>query len=369
MVGELLIVLLASVAFCAADVPTVTLFVHADGTGNFSSVQKAINFVAPTPDIHLVLLVRGVFWERVLIPPDLAAITIIGTGRTPLDALIIFNVSGAAVGTFSSWTMRIDNLNATLSNIAIANNASNYDAHVAGQSVALDLRGGSAGAQQHVRVFNCSLLGAQDTLYTGSVHSLSYFYNTYINGSCDALFGESSTVWEACILEHTFTLTAARSGPIVANGTSARAAGPGNVTAYLILNSSITVGPDTVGLGDPMDGHGLNQAQPPSLFLGRPWGPMAQTVVIGSYLGPGMERALWDDWRHNCSATESADWCAQVVYATAGCYGPGMAAASPPSWTLTLTPEQARGWTTQAVLRGWAPWRPALGLHAAGVGL
>ena len=160
----------------------VTLTVRSDGSGQFTSVQRALDSLAPGLNAslgHVTLQLLGRFHERVHVYANFTGgVTLVGQGATPLDALIIYNVSGAAVGTFSSWTMIVEAADLTLVNVGVANSANNYDRHVAGQSVALHLNGGTPAAPQRVRVFNSSLLGAQDTLYTGAQYSLSYFYNT-----------------------------------------------------------------------------------------------------------------------------------------------------------------------------------------------
>ena len=97
---------------------------------------------------------------------------------------MIYNVTGASVGTFASWTMIVEALNVTLFNVAVANNADGYDHTKAAQSVALHLNGGkSLASPQRVRVVNCSIWGGQDTVYLGPTFSMSYFFNTYINGT------------------------------------------------------------------------------------------------------------------------------------------------------------------------------------------
>lgn len=179
------VVLLAA----AAAQPTTTFVVRSDGSGQYASLQAAVTAAAANPAAtgHAVFDVRGTFFERVHVPATLRdGVTIVGTGAAPLDALLVHNTSGAAVGTFSSWTLMVDALNVTLVNVAVANNASGYDRKVAGQSVALHLNGGAAGQLQRVRVVNSSLLGAQDTLYTGGAFSQSFFSRTYINGTCGA---------------------------------------------------------------------------------------------------------------------------------------------------------------------------------------
>jgi len=58
------------------------------------------------------------------------------------------------------------------------------------------------------------------------VHSRSYFYNTFINGSCDALFGGSASVFDRAHIVMSFTITAQRG-----NGS----------TSYLIQDSLVEV--------------------------------------------------------------------------------------------------------------------------------
>ena len=97
----------------------------------------------------------------------------------------------------------------------------------------------------------------------------------------DALFGESSSVFDGCALEHTDTLTAHRGAAWRAGATTHWADGPGGVSAYLIQNCNITVGAWEASAG---------------LVLGRPWGNLAQVVVVDSSLGRGIPAAGWGDW-------------------------------------------------------------------------
>ena len=195
----------AALACCcspAASQP-VSLTVRSDGSGQFTSIQTALDSLSPgrNPGLgHVTLLTQGVFRERVHVYSNFTAgVTLIGTGAVPLDSLIIYNMSGTAVGTFASWTMMIEARNVTLLNVAVANNADNYDHRKAGQSVALHIAGGkSAATTQYTRVLNSSLLGGQDTLYTGGTFSIGYYGNVFINGSVDSIFGESSAVFDSC---------------------------------------------------------------------------------------------------------------------------------------------------------------------------
>lgn len=304
----------------------VSYTVRSDGSGQFRSVQAALDFANPGSNQslgHVTLHIQGLFWERVNVYSNFTGgVSIIGDGPTPLDNLIIYNVSGSlppSPGTFGSWTMRIDAHDTTLVNVGVANNASNYNAKIAGQSVALHINGGD-----RVACFGCSLLGSQDTLYTGDGPLRSYFANTYINGTCDALFGESSTVWDSCTIDMEYTVTAHR--------------GDGS-SAYLLQNCSIL---STNGV-----------------LLGRPWGPQATVIFKSCYMDRQVEPLGWDDWGHGCTknTTVGWNWCNETFYAEYDSSGPGgtCCEGDRPWWTHQLNEQQAAMWNVTGVLRGWEP--------------
>ena len=352
---------------CAAAAPPfkgeiagdVTLYVRKDGSGNFTSVQAALDHCAPgsNPNLGTVTLhIAGHFFERVNVysnfskgvvfigdggqstpqqqhgfasslrgAAETAFETSVANGRSgfagaadPMANFIEYNVSGnSGPGTFGSWTLKVDAPNVTFVNVAVANSADGYNKRVAGQSVALHLNA------DRFACWNCSLLGAQDTLYTGSASMRSYFYGSYINGSVDALFGDSATVFEANHIDMSDTITAQRG-----DGT----------TAYLIVDSLVT--------------------SPSAVLLGRPWGEQAQVVFKNCYMR-GVDPLGWDDWGHNCTKGHSS-WCDTVFYAEYNSTGPGADPKGRPWWTHQLNATQAAQWTTQRVLKGWAPTLPAL---------
>ena len=92
-------------------------------------------------------------------------------------------------------------------NISIANDACGYDAKVAAQSQALQAHADRA------TFSNTRLLGAQDTIFADGGHGRGwrqYFRDSYINGSCDAIYGTSTIVFERCDIAMSFTYTAQR---------------------------------------------------------------------------------------------------------------------------------------------------------------
>lgn len=89
----------------------ITLVVRSDGTGNFSSVQAALDSCAPgsNPDLgRVTLLLRGHFFEAVEVYSNFTGgVSFVGTGAEPLDALIIDNRPGT-VYSWLSATVKVD---------------------------------------------------------------------------------------------------------------------------------------------------------------------------------------------------------------------------------------------------------------------
>ena len=306
---------------------STTLRVFSEGGGDFTSVQAAVNSLVPGSG-SATLLLKGVFTERVNVYANLTqGVDLIGLGAE--RPLITFNVSGAGgsgcsgtggPGTFGSYTMQINADDVRLLNINVANSACDYRNHPAGQSVALDIRG------DRVALFNCSLFGAQDTLYTGAQRS--YFSDLFINGTCDSIFGEGSAAFERATIRMDYTVTAQKG-----NGS----------TAYLFLNSSVDV---------------LTEG-PGTLRLGRPWGPFSHTVFSGCTLGPGVAAIGWDDWSHNCSRSPpGGGWCNSTFYAEFDNTGPGYVPSARPFWAHILNATEGSQWTVARVLGDWQPAPP-----------
>ena len=157
---QCLIVCLATVR-SAALLHDVTLAVYSDGTGNFTSVQEALDACAPgsNPNLgHVTLLLRGLFVESVEVYSNFTSgVEFIGTGSSPLDALIINDRPGT-VYSWLSATVKVDSNDFTARGVGFANNASNYNSTAAGQSLALYLNADRAALD------GCALLGGQDTL-------------------------------------------------------------------------------------------------------------------------------------------------------------------------------------------------------------
>ncbi len=183
-----------------------TLYVAADGTGDFYSVQRAVD--AAPADGATILIGPGVYREVVSITKP----NIIMRSNDP-DAsktVIVFDKSaGTSGGTLHSATVEIRGDNFYAENLTFANdwNATHPQLPAGSQALAVLVTGDKA-------VFrNMRLLGNQDTVYLGSrncrpdgqpcIPTRQYFTHCYIAGNVDFIFGDSKAVFDHCEIHST----------------------------------------------------------------------------------------------------------------------------------------------------------------------
>src|SRR5215210_3003796 len=234
-----------------------------DGSGNFKTVQEAINAV---PDFRKketrIFIKNGVYKEKLILAECKTLVTFIGEN---VDSTIITyddynqkkNIFGEDKGTSGSSGFYIYGIDFTAENITFQNTAGPV-----GQAVAVFVAGDKA------KFKNCRFLGFQDTLYTYGRESRQYYNHCYIEGTVDFIFGSSTAVFDSC------TIFCKRSGYITAAST------PENKKyGYVFMNCNIT--------GD---------APANSFLLGRPWRPFAKTVFIKCSMDKQVKGEGWSNW-------------------------------------------------------------------------
>lgn len=145
MKNYLLAVLLISVFSADAQPQTYpsSFTVAQDGTGNFRTIQEAINAVRDLSQQRVVIHIRnGVYHEKLVVPSWKTMITLEGES----------------------------------------------------EAVALHVEG------DRCAIRNCRLLGNQDTLYAGTEGSRQYYKDCYIEGTTDFIFGEATVVFDSCVI-------------------------------------------------------------------------------------------------------------------------------------------------------------------------
>ncbi len=292
------------------------LIVARDGSGDFRTLQEAINAVPDMRKNRTIIFIRnGIYKEKLVIPETKTMVTLIGE---QVDSVIITyddhaatkNIFSEEKGTSGSASCYLTGKDLIAENITFANSSGPV-----GQAVAAWVAG------DRMTFINCRFLGFQDTLYTYGHDSRQYYLRCYIEGTVDFIFGSSTAVFDSCIIY------CKKSGYITAAST------PENKTyGYVFRYCRVT--------GDAPDG---------SFYLGRPWRPFAKTVFMYCELG-GMIRAEgWHNW--NKKEAEATSWYAEYKNT-----GPG-AAGKRVSWSHRLTDREAAAYTPRLIFAGWEPPR------------
>ncbi|MGN1375921.1 MAG: pectinesterase family protein [Prevotella sp.] len=288
-----------------------TLFVARDGTGEFRTIGDAIEVCRAFMEYHKVIYVKnGVYKEKLIIPSWLTNIEICGEDAENTiityddHANIRLQSTGKPMGTFRSYTVKVEGSYITFTNITIENNAARL-----GQAVALHTEG------DHLIFRGCRLLGNQDTIYTGVGNTKVYFENCYIEGTTDFIFGPSTAWFENCIIHSKI------------NSYVTAASTPANVEYGYVFNKCKLTAAE-----------GVNK-----VYLGRPWRPYAYTLFMNCDMGSHIVPAGWHNWG-NASNEQTARY---LEYSNVG---PGAKCAERAVWSRQLTKKQAAAVTFDNVM-------------------
>lgn len=318
---SLVLVLAGTLAVNAAnkyDNPD-TLFVARDGTAEFLNIDDAIEVCRAFMEYHKVIFVKkGTYKEKLIVPSWLTNIEICGEDRDNTiityddHANVFIPGTDRKMGTFRTYTVRVDGNDITFRNITIENNAARL-----GQAVALHTQG------DRLTFVNCRILGNQDTVYTGGINTRLYFKDCHIEGTTDFIFGPSTAWFENCtILSRTDSYITAASTPQ-------------NVEYGYVFNRCKIVAAEGVS----------------KVYLGRPWRPYAHTLFMNCQLGKHILPVGWHNWSNTQNET-TARYCEYDNH------GEGAATKERAAWTRQLTKKEAAKVTLENVFRqngGWIP--------------
>jgi pectinesterase len=290
-----------------------TVVVSRDGTGDFRSLQEAFDQIrAFRPAPTLILVKKGVYKEKIILPSWLKDVTVRGEDRDQTVITWDDHANINNMGTFRTYTLLVQGNNITFENLTVENNAAQL-----GQAVALHVEG------DRIVFRNCRLLGNQDTVYAGREGTRHYFVNCYIEGTTDFIFGPSVCWFERC------TLHCKRNSYITAAST------PQDQQYGYVFNNC------TVTLADGVD----------RMYLGRPWRPYGMTLFMNCDLPKGITPEAWNNWNNRDNEKTAR-------YMEYNNKGEGAATAARPPWIKMLTAQQAGAYTVAAVMKGCDGWLP-----------
>lgn len=308
-----LLLLLSVVSAAWAQERQDTIVVSRDGTGNFRTLQEAIESARAFMDYTVTIYVKnGVYKEKVIVPSWVENIDIIGEDRDKTIITYDDHANINKMGTFRTYTVKVEGSDITFKNLTIENNAAQL-----GQAVALHTEG------DRLKFINCRILGNQDTIYTGAKFTRLYFHNCYIDGTTDFIFGPSTALFEDCIIH------SKRNSYVTAASTPKEAK-----YGYVFKHCKLTAEP------------GVDK-----VYLGRPWRPYAYTLFIECELGKHIVLAGWHNWGKQ-SNEETARY---MEYKNTG---EGANASERVAWSKQLTKKEAEAVTVDAIFRTQSDWNP-----------
>jgi pectinesterase len=285
--------------------------VATDGSGNFTSIQSAINSIRDfRPEGRTVIFIKkGIYREKIVLPTNKTEITLIGEDRDSTILTWDDHANLNKMGTFKSYTLLIQGNDIVLENLTVENAAPRL-----GQAVALHVEG------DRVAFFNCRFLGNQDTIYLGREGCRNYFSGCFIEGTTDFIFGASTAWFEGCTIL----------GKV--NSYLTAASTPQNIPFGFVFNRCTVLTADSAV----------------QVYLGRPWRCYAYTLFKECNFTAGIKPEGWHNWgkKENEATTRYSEYKNT---------GKGAEGSKRVPWAKQLTKKEAARIQLKTVFGSWNP--------------
>ncbi|MDF1561074.1 MAG: pectinesterase family protein [Bacteroidales bacterium] len=288
--------------------------VASDGSGEFTSVQEAVNSIrAYMSDTTYMFIRNGTYREKIVIPSWVTNLYMKGESA---DMTVITWNDHARIrnmGTFRTYTVWVLGSGFTAEDITFENNAEQL-----GQAVAVHVDA------DRVVFRRCRFLGNQDTLLTANQESRQYYEECYIEGTTDFIFGPATAWFERCHIH------SKKNSYVTAASTV-----EDHEQGYIFNRCRLTAA-DSVTRA----------------YLGRPWRPFAATVFIKCDLGDHIRPEGWHNW-------DNSDNEKTARYAEYRSSGPGANPQSRVAWSRQLSRKEVKRYTVERVFARHDGWMPA----------
>lgn len=300
-----------SAALPSESANAVRVVVAQDGSGDFKTVQQAIDHAPPYGNKRLIVEIRpGRYKERVTVPADRPRVTFLGSDAS--RTVISFGMGASQVGgTFFSSTVDIEGAQFEAANITFENSYG-----VGTQAVAISVHSDKAVFEK------CRFLGWQDTLYAAS--GRQFYKDCFIEGHVDFIFGNAAAVFENCDIH------SRAKGYVTAQSRIT----PDGPTGFVFYRCKLT-----------------DEQESNAVFLGRPWRPYARVVYLHCWLGDHIRPEGWNNW-------EKANNEKTAYFAESDSTGPGAQKSKRVPWAHTLSKSEAALFLPDIFLKGDDNWNP-----------
>lgn len=301
----------------ATALPSAQITVDRAGRGDFRTIGEAIDSLTKMErgeELVTLFIYDGFYKEKLDLPPSVTNVRFVGQSAQHTIINYDDHANIDSMGTFRTYTFRIGGSDLLFENITFENSA-----QMLGQAVATHITG------DRIIFRNCRFLGNQDTIYVGEEGCRHYFEQCYIEGTTDFLFGPATAYFQEC------QIVCKKKSYITAPNT------PRGQQYGIILNScKVTVA------------EGVSR-----VYLGRPWRPYGMSLFMNCHLGKGIAAEGWDNWRD----VENEKTARFSEYNNCG---EGTNSSERVKWSRELTPQEAKEYSVENVLRGSDGWNPLI---------
>lgn len=250
------------------------------GSGNYATIQAAVNALKSTSQAQIIFINPGTYNEQVTINKLSGPLTIYGytQNTASYSSNVVTITSSHSLADESSddatGTLRVETSNFKLYNVNVVNSYGSGS-----QALALSANAGNQG------YYACSFRGFQDTVLAETGAQL--YSACYIEGATDFIFGQSATAWfEKC----TIGVLPASIGYVTASGRSSA------TSSYYVFNkATIAAAP----------GKSVTNG---AYYLGRPWEDYARVAFQSSSLSSVINGAGWHIWNTGDERTDNVSF-------------------------------------------------------------
>lgn len=299
-----------------------------DGSGNYTSLQAAIN-AAPsnmtTP--YRILVRKGKYIEKVTIPASKPFLYVIGEGIN--EVVFSWDDYAGKPGVTEIATITINSNDCFFMNMTIENSWGRKNDGP--QALAVKV------TSDRVIFKNCKMVSGQDTLMAHGNGKRQYYRNCYIDGNTDYIYGSAIAVFDSCVLFNRDRVDGSISSVFTAANTPF-----GQTYGYVFRDCLLP-----------------NNNGQTTYTLGRPWGNAApphtsetKVVFLNCRMGTTVKPERWQVW----TSETNTSLITYAEYKTRYFNGGLVDLSKRVSWSKEFTDEEAAPYFVNSNMFGsWDP--------------
>lgn len=299
-----------------------------DGSGNFTSLQAAVN-AAPSNSTtpYRILVRKGKYIEKVTIPVSKPFLYVIGEGIN--EVVFSWDDYAGKPGVTEIATITINSNDCVFMNMTIENSWGRKNDGP--QALAVKATG------DRIIFKNCKMVSGQDTVMAHGNGKRQYFRNCYIDGNTDYIYGSAIAVFDSCVLFNRDRVDGSTSSVFTAASTPS-----GQTYGYVFRDCLLP-----------------NNNGQTAYTLGRPWGNSepphtseTKVVFLNCRMGTTVKPERWQVW----SSGTNTSLITYAEYKTRYFNGGLVDLSKRVSWSKEFTDEEAAPYFVNSNMFGsWDP--------------